>query len=703
MSARRRSGARLFLSGTLSSLVLAACLVAVDATEALAFSNLPTTVVPEPVLTVNKNAGTGEVVLTWTGTTGPYVTPRNTNPNFSGSPAAHILASGVVGTEFRDTVLNDGISYYYTIEDANTVPQIYSASTNSGVPGTAVTLTGAGFDPASPGDNEVLIGGTPASIISVSSTTLTYNTPPGLTGYVVVRNKNGRAVGQIHYVVATSGLNRISSLAVDTAHIPFVADTGDGIGPWDRVFTFVPSTGVQTQVGSLNEAAGLPTDNSNRVYYGNGVVSSANFGSIKRTSSAGGEAVFRTCGNSLSMPQDPCNVFGIAIDPSLTDFGIEGRVYVADGAAQKVRIVPSAALSVTDFATGLSFGSGPRGILVDRNSTSTLFRDVFVSDSTSVRRFNSATVPSPPAEKTYNSTNASLFSPRQMAITPFLPKERLVVADDALGRIVVIDPLTDKFKIIGIPLTSPRAIALDQDVNGVTFAYVGEATRVLKFPIHARTVYLAIWIADNVIQPLEVQRQVDVARAALEKCGIDLQVRSINGFSAGALLDLEVVDLRDQTKRCGNSAMLRTQNETDLLNAVGRRGADPTDLNIYYVRKFMVGGVSPPPYNNSGETVTADCFAGGISDQTNSGVIIDASAILMGQNRKNGVAVLLHEIGHALIDRTRWGVDEHNDQSNVAYTDSNVMNAAVSRDTLSFDANQCANIEQDVTNFRGDP
>ena len=582
----------MLLSNTMRSLVLATCRVAVTAKDARAFSNLPTTVVPEPVLTVNKNPGTGEVVLTWTGTTGPYTAPRNTNPNFSGSPAAQIIASGVLGTEFRDTVLNDGVSYYYTVEDVNTVPQVYSASTNSGVPGTAVTLTGVGFDPASPGDNEVLVGGTPAAIISVSSTTLTYTTPPGLSGYVVVRNKSGRAVGQVHYVVATSGLNRISSLAVDSAHIPFVADTGDGIGAWDRVFTFDPSTGVRTEVGLLNEATGLPTDNSNRVYYGNGVVTPANFGSIKRTSSSGGEAVFRTCGNSGSTPQDPCNVFGIAIDPSLTDFGIEGRVYVADGAAlaQKVRIVPSAAAPVTDFATGLSFGSGPRGIVVDRNSTSPLFHDVFVSDSTSGRRFNSATVPSPPAEKTYNSTNASIFSPRQLAIAPVAPKERLLVVDDGLGRVVVINPLTDKFKVIGIPLTSPRAIALDQDANGVTFAYVGEATRVLKFPIHARTVYVAIWIADNVIPPLEVQRQVDVARAALEKCGIDLQVRSINGFSAGALLDLEVVNLSDPHQICGDPLLERTTQKTALLNNTSRRSAESTGLNVYYVHSFRVGG-----------------------------------------------------------------------------------------------------------------
>ncbi len=648
---------------------------------------------------MTKDVGTGEVVLTWTGTTGPYVTPRNTSPNFSGSPAAQILASGVVGTEFRDNVLNDGISYYYRVEDAKTVPQIYSASTNSGVPGTAVTLTGVGFDPASPGDNEVLVGGTPAGVISVSSTTLTYTTPPGLTGYVVVRNKDGRAVGQVHYVVATSGLNRISSLAVDNAHIPFVADTGDGIGAWDRVFKFDPSTGVRTEVGALNEATGLPTDNSNRVYYGNGIVNPANFGSIERTSSAGGEVLYRACGNSVT--GDNCYVFGIGLDPSLTDFGSDGRVYVADGAplAQKVRIVPPAGL-ITDFATGFSFGTGPRGIVVNRNSTSAFFQDVFVSDSTSVRRFNSATVPGV-LEKTYNSTNASIFTPRQMAITPFAPKERLVVADDGIGRIVVINPLTDKFKVIGIPLTNPKAIALDQDVNGVTFAYVGEATRVLKFPVHARTVYIAIWIADNVIQPVIVQRHTDLARAALEKCGVDLQVRSIRGFSAGALLDLEVVNLNNPTQRCGNPLLERTGEETTLLNDMSRRSTEPTDLNVYYVRKFTVGEVNPPPFGNAGETVTADCFAGGISDQAHSGSILDATAL--SQKPNDGVALLIHEITHALLHAPTWGVDEHNDQSNVPYTGSNVMDATVSRDTVSFDANQCGNIEMDLTIFRGDP
>jgi len=470
--------------------------------EALAFSNLPTTVPPEPALTVNKDTGTGEVVLTWTATTGPYVVSRNTSPNFSGVPAAQILASSVSGTEYRDAVLNDGITYYYSVEDANVAPRIYSATANSSTPGTAITLTGVGFDPVGPANNEVRVGGTPAAIISVSNTALTYTTPPALTGYVVVRDQYGVAVGQIHYVVATGGLNRVSSVAVDGAHVPFVADTGGGIGTWDRVFKFDPATGVRTEVGNLDEPTGLPTDNSNRVYYGNAFLSTTNFGTINRTSSSGGQTLYRACGNSGTGAN--CYVFGIGLDPSLTDFGADGRVYIVDACTfntatmscrtsnQEVRIVPPAGVIQT-FANGFTFGNSPRGIVVDRNSTSAFFRDVFVSDSTSVRRFSSSTVPGV-LQKTYNSANASIFSPRQMAITPFAPKERLLVADDGIGKVVAIDPLTDKFKVIDIPLTNPKTIALDQDASGTTFAYVGEPTRVLKFPVHARTLYLAIWI-----------------------------------------------------------------------------------------------------------------------------------------------------------------------------------------------------------------
>jgi hypothetical protein len=686
------------MSGRFARVALAALMVAAAERASFAFSNLPTTVPPEPTLTVAKDTGTGDVVLSWTATTGPYTVVRNTNPNFSGSPSAQILAPTVSGTQFRDPVLTDGITYYYKIEDANAVPRIFSASANAGSPGDAITLTGVGFDPASPADNTVLIGGVPAGIIVVSNTSLTYTTPPGVTGLVVVKNKNGVGVStQVQYVVATSGLTSVSSVAVDGAHIPFVADTGGGATS-DKVFKFDPSTGTRTQVGSLNEATGLPVDNSNRAYYGNALLNVANFGTIRRTDGSGADAVYRACGNSGS--GDNCYVFGIGLDPSLTDFGPDGRVYVADGApaAQKVRIVPPSG-TIVDFATGFTFGGAPRGIVVDRNSTSPLFRDVVVSDSTSVRRYNSSTVPGV-LQKTYNTTNSPIVSPRQMAITPFAPKERLLVVDDGLQRVVVVNPATDKTKVVDIPLTNPRAIELDQDVAGTTFAYVGEPTRVLKFPVHDRTVYLAIWIADNVIQPVEVQRHVNLARAALEKCGVDVQVRSINGFSAGNLLDLEVVDLQVATNKCGNPSLTRTGEEAQLLDNTGRRSTDATDLNVYYVRNFTVGNISPPPFGNAGETVTQDCFAS-VTDQMNSGVILDATAIH--QKATDAVSLLVHEIVHALLYQPSWGTDEHNDQSATPYTGSNVMSGTVSRGTLDLDTNQCGNIQLDLTLFRGDP
>jgi hypothetical protein len=160
------------------------------------------------------------------------------------------------------------------------------------------------------------------------------------------------------------------------------------------------------------------------------------------------------------------------------------------------------------------------------------------------------------------------------------------------------------------------------------------------------------------------------------------------------------VDLNDPTKRCGNAAMTPTQEESDLVSIV--RSSETTDLNVYYVRKFRVGAVSPPPAKNAAETITADCFAG-VMDSAKSGVIIDATAALESPKYRDSVALLIHEIGHALLHRPTWGFDEHNDQSNAPYAGSNIMNFTVSRNTIDFDASQCGNIELDLTPFRGDP
>jgi hypothetical protein len=187
---------------------------------------------------------------------------------------------------------------------------------------------------------------------------------------------------------------------------------------------------------------------------------------------------------------------------------------------------------------------------------------------------------------------------------------------------------------------------------------------------------------------VEIQRHVNLARAALEKCGVDVQIRSINGFSAGALLDLPVNDLNAAGKVCGDSRMTRTPEEVQLLDDGTRRSADTTDLNVYYVRSFIAAGVSPPPYKNAGETVVQDCFFG-ISDATNSGVVLSASAIL--EFPIDGVALLVHEITHALIYRPSRGTDEHNDQMGHPYTGSNVMSGTVGRGTIYIDSNQCVN------------
>lgn len=74
--------------------------------------------------------------------------------------------------------------------------------------GTAVTLTGTGFEANAAGSNSVMVGGAPATgVTTVSDTSITCTTPPGTAGAaaVVVTNANGAAlsVGGFTYVVPT--------------------------------------------------------------------------------------------------------------------------------------------------------------------------------------------------------------------------------------------------------------------------------------------------------------------------------------------------------------------------------------------------------------------------------------------------------------------------------------------------------------------
>lgn len=665
----------------------------------------PPTVFPQPSLLVTKDAGTGDVVLSWNATQAPYAVTRSTSPDFVTGPSPEIAGAGVLGTTLRDPVLNDGITYFYLLDDGNAPSQALRLTPDAALAGTAVMITGTGFDTSAPSANDVYVGGVEATVTAVTDTTLTFITPTqSFSGFVVSVNSKGASDARKRLTkVVTEGLAAISSVGIDNSGNPFVSDTGTS-GTSDRVYTFDPNTGARTQRGFLGEAVGLGiADPANKMYYGNSTLNAANFGSIETTDASGNETFYRSCGNSAT--SDNCYAFAIGLDPTLFDFGTNGRVFVADGAPgkQKVRLVPLTGL-VTDFATGFNFGSSPRGIVVDLNSSSSFFHHVFVSDSTSVKQFNGL-VPGV-LQKTYNATNSPVLDPRQLAITQESSgpgrSERLLIADTGQDRVIILNPATDRSRFLDIALIDPRAIAPYKDaVTGKSLAYVGEPTRVIRVPV-LRTINIVPWVASGAgISDAEVRRQIQNARAVLEDCGFDVHLVDdrINRFNAGPLLDLEINNWSLPTVGCG-PALARTQEERDLLDEPTRRGAEQTDLNVYFVRRFTVNN-GPDPGSTIGETVTGDCFPG-LQDGTESGVILSVEQLVgYAPATRRTVA---HELGHALLYRLSWPPgDEHSDASGVLYTPPNFMAQFAGQGNRVADGDQCQNINTDQTIFRADP
>jgi len=282
------------------------------------------------------------------------------------------------------------VNYFYLVSDGTTPTRIYGRSTNAALAGTSVTLSGVGFATIL-ADNLVFIGAQHAVVTAATDTSLTFTVPTqAVSSEVVVVTPKGANLGGQFYDIGTDlqpTTASISSLAVDSVGTKFFSTTGPLSTLADRVFTFDPSTGVRTEVGLLGEATGLPTDEdtmpTNRVYYGNATVSINNGGTINRTRSGGGQTLYRACGTGGT---DPCYVWGIGIDPDVTDFGADGRVYVADGctyngiscgSTQEVLVVPFAGFIQT-FASGFTFGSPPRGIVVDRDSASMFYHPGFL-------------------------------------------------------------------------------------------------------------------------------------------------------------------------------------------------------------------------------------------------------------------------------------------------------------------------------------
>jgi len=104
-------------------------------------------------LTVTQDPGTGQVVLTWTATAGPYVVLRDINPN-PNNLTSTILASALGSTTYSDGALNDGVNYFYLISDAPPLSLVLPQSTAFAILGHSCggiqeKAFATAFDPAS--------------------------------------------------------------------------------------------------------------------------------------------------------------------------------------------------------------------------------------------------------------------------------------------------------------------------------------------------------------------------------------------------------------------------------------------------------------------------------------------------------------------------------------------------------------------------
>jgi len=192
---------------------------------------------------------------------------------------------------------------------------------------------------------------------------------------------------------------------------------------------------------------------------------------------------------------------------------------------------------------------------------------------------------------------------------------------------------------------------------------------------------------------------IDEANKTFEKCGYEIQLRdnAVKPFSAPTLMDVHITDW--STVNCA-SQPTRTGDEAALLDDGSRRSAVTTDINVYFVRSFLVGNGLPPD-KTLAETIAQDCFSGmPIGDSANSGIIVWSEKVR--GNFKRFMRILGHELGHAMLVRGDWG-DEHKNFFGQAYAAPFVMKHDVDEKSVQFDLNECTSMNKDLTIFQGDP
>ena len=169
---------------------------------------------PVPTLSsVSPTSGTslGGTSVTLTGTGFSNNSPGTNTVTFDGNAATSVVVvsdtsitcdtpAGTAGSTVDVVVSNtNGTATLSSSYTYHPVPTLTSVSPTSGTSlgGTSITLTGTGFSANSPGTNSVTVDGNAAtSVVVVSDTSITCDTPAGTAGAtvdVVVSNANGSA------------------------------------------------------------------------------------------------------------------------------------------------------------------------------------------------------------------------------------------------------------------------------------------------------------------------------------------------------------------------------------------------------------------------------------------------------------------------------------------------------------------------------
>jgi IPT/TIG domain len=287
---------------TIDAFVLLAPILLLGVVALLAFVGcgldiVGTAVVPTATLTASPsvlNKPGLSTTLSWTTTNANSATIDN-------GIGAVALPNGSISTEnlASTTVFNIMvIGYGGTVSVAAIVnvippPTIFSVSPNSGSAsgGTLVTISGANFQ-----GSTVTFGGTPAAIISVTSTSITATTPPHAAGAVnvIVTNSDGQtgtltngytytavATGPIAFVQAASGPATAGALLAAVS-VPYAAP--QKVGNLNVVVIGLEATPATTitvsdsQLNTYNQAATLTAGNGLRrvIFYAPGIKAGAN-------------------------------------------------------------------------------------------------------------------------------------------------------------------------------------------------------------------------------------------------------------------------------------------------------------------------------------------------------------------------------------------------------------------------------------------